>query len=200
MGYAPVTHAKEARMSTLIVDDDLHMGAHILYTNYVYRQTIGTPITLFNTVNISEIRERYKDDGTIVRNPASTAVFTLAASDEIRASDLSTPYEGQHLPLTKISELEVPMYYKGGTVRVKVSAAMPVSGNGAVQFYVDGIEAGSLHAFTSPAYVVFSEDVEVTPGALIQVYGKTVDNKISVKDFQICADDVIHNGIKGALW
>ena len=134
-------------------------------------------------------------------NPASTAVFTLAASDEIRASDLSTPYGVSPATLTKISELEVPMYYKSGTVRAKVSVASPLSAyGGAFRFYVDGIEAGSLHTFTNTGYAVFSEDVEVTPGTLIGVYGKTSDNKIVVKDFQICADDVIHNGIKGALW
>lgn len=204
MGYAPVVHAKETRMSTLIVDDNLNMGDYTINSLRVYGVPLySDPITIptiRNTViRSSFITERDKGVGTTIYHPASTAVFTLAASDEIRASDLSTPYEGFPTTYTKISELEVPIYYKGGTVRVKVSAGMDYTGNGAVQFYVDGIEAGPVHPFTTSVQT-YSDDIEVTPGALIQVYGKTSDNKIVVKDFQICADDVIHNGIKGALW
>lgn len=152
MGYAPVTHAKEARMSALIMD--------------------------------------------------VIPLFTLVASDEIRDSALSTPYEVSPSSWTKISELEVPMYYnKSGTVRAKVSAAMPNSGNGSVQFYVDGFKMGNVHGFNSPEYAVFSDDIEVRPGALIQVYVFSDGSaKTRVKNFQICADDAVHNINKGALW
>lgn len=200
MGYAPVAHAKESRMSTLIVDGNLNMGGQHLRVTNILEASTYSDIRFYNNTRIDTIKEVSDGRGTKIINPASTAVFTLAASDEIRASDLSTPYEGFPSTYTKISELEVPIYYKGGTVRVKVSAGMFYSGSGAVRFYVDGIEAGPVHYFTTSHPTVFSEDVEVTPGTLIEVYGKTSDNKIVVKDFQICADDVIHNGIKGALW
>lgn len=203
MGYAPVTHAKEARMSTLIVDDTLNMGNHHLRATNILEAVTYSDIRFYNDVRIHTIKEVSVGTGTRILNPASTAVFTLAASDTVRASDLSTPYEGSHTTLTKISELEVPMYYKSGTVRVKVSAAISNLGfGGEVHFYVDGIEAGSLHTFGSTSYFDFSDDIEVTPGARIQVYGiiNSISGKIYVKDFQICADDVIHNGIKGALW
>lgn len=110
---------------------------------------------------------------------------TIIVSDNVRISaDTERTLVGT-MVLTKLKEIRIG---EPGTYRVSFEGRRGIV-DAQLQIFVNGVKKGSLQSLNT-YYQVFTEDVSLYTGDLVQIYGKNSDSSgtVYLKNFKIAWD------------
>lgn len=123
----------------------------------------------------------------------------LKPSDEMRSGDMSEVSQST-TSYVKVKELAVPdRYMVGGRIRVKWQAKC-TSADGYVRVYVNGVAVSAEQYIGSTGYGDLLVDIAINGPGLIQLYAKATRNPVFIRNFTLCADEVIFAAAKGQVW
>jgi hypothetical protein len=142
--------------------------------------------------------------GVIESAPTQAKSLTLAASDVLRASDdayvrtTSTVY-------TRVKGFTVPGHYAANN---KLRAYFELRGESSNimygRIYVNGVAVGIERSTGSRDFVPYTEDIDVQPGDVIEVWCKSAliyeSFRHDIQNFRLKGTETMHFGTLGEAW
>lgn len=194
--------APVARMSTMIIDADLNMGAFTVKTDEISEASPGSKVTLASDLKVSKIREAVLNEGVIIPELMSTAIGPKAIlSDRIRYTD-SGEVSTSTTSFVLAKEMYVPAgYFDGSEMRIRSTlhstggylAYMEIRVNDAVV---------SEHSTKSLTYQTFYDDITVKGGDKVATWIRShyTSSGAYTDALEFRCDDVFINHVKNQGW
>ena len=174
MSYSALSHGGVARVSTMVVDAPLDMGAFGIKADIIEESTPGAGVNLI---------------------PAEWTSLDLSASDNIRVYDDTELTVSNKPQYDKAKTLTIPARYTTGQT-CRVTTALKTTITGAVRYvqvYVNGVAAGVEHSTDSTTFVTFTDDITVSGGDTVELWVKTgtAGGGMYLGLFRVCGDDAL---------
>lgn len=194
--------APVARVSTLLVDADLDMGANALKTDTISESTALSGVTLTDTLKAGEIAEAVGGAGTELPDLQTVIHSCLASpSTRVRHSD-ATSHEVTTTAYTLALAYRVPPgYTRGSSVNVKTSASYNAGDYAQIDIRNNGISQAN-HTIPDYSGSTWTDAVDCMADDLIEVYLQVAyaGQKATLTLFQVLCDDTIEARTKNEVW
>jgi len=184
--------APVARISTMIIDGNLDMGAHLIKTDNIQSSTPGDTLIKLSAIATPEIHEAVPDRGTAVEHAAYPVLWDTVVSAEIRASD--------DIPVAILTDVyHVAKYlvcadgYKPGS---SLRCFFDLFGQGIQRAYgyikVNGVQIGDICDQIQAEWQTCFVDITFNAGDEVELWVKTVNaNPVAqARNFRLCCTDV----------